>query len=66
MHACTAAGQFQGQFKGAMERYMCGSWVRFGKTHVALPRHTANSEHTIGAMDELSGKVQSASTHKLR
>ena len=36
------------------------------KTHVALPRHTANSEHTIGAMEEASGKVQNASTHALR
>ena len=29
----TASGQFQGQFKGAMERYMHmrGSWVRFGE-----------------------------------
>jgi hypothetical protein len=25
------------------------------KTHVALPRYTANSEHTIRAMDESSG-----------
>ena len=32
------------------------AWVRFGdKTHGALPRYTANSEHTIGAMDESSG-----------
>ena len=64
----TAVGQFKGQFKGAMERYMHmrGSWVRFGKTHVALPRHTANSEHTSGAMEETSGKVQNASTHTLR
>ena len=35
------------------------------KTHVALPRYTANSEHTIGAMEEMSGKVQNASTHPL-
>ena len=29
------------------------------KTHVdALPRHTASSEHTIGALEEISGKVQ--------
>jgi len=32
------------------------------KTHGALPRCTANSEHTIGAMDEMSQKVQKAST----
>jgi hypothetical protein len=36
------------------------------KTHVALPRYTANSEHTIGAMDESSGKVQDTSTHNKR
>ena len=48
-----------------MERYMhmCGSWVRFGKTHVALPRHTANSEHTSGAMDESSGKGSKMQAH---
>ena len=33
------------------------------KTHEALPRYTANSEHTIGAMDESSGKVQDAIAH---
>ena len=33
------------------------------KTHVALPQYTTNSEHTIGALDESSGKVQDASTH---
>jgi hypothetical protein len=36
------------------------------KTHGELPRHTASSEHTIGAMEEMSGKVQNASTHPLR
>eukprot|EP00964_Phaeocystis_antarctica_P046675 scaffold26994_cov83-Phaeocystis_antarctica.AAC.3 len=36
------------------------------KTHGALPRYTANSEHTIGAMEEMSGKVQNANTHNLR
>ena len=36
------------------------------KTHVTLPRYTANSEHTIGAMEETSGKVQNASTNILR
>ena len=35
------------------------------KTHVALPRHTTNSEQTIGAMEEMSGKVQNASTYRL-
>ena len=53
-------------FSGAMERYMHmrGSWVRFGKTHVALPRHTANSEHTSsGAMDESSGKGSKVQAH---
>ena len=30
------------------------------KTHIALPQHTANSEHTGGAMDASSGKVQDA------
>ena len=33
------------------------------KTHEALPRHTANSEHTIGAMEEMSGQGQKVSTH---
>ena len=28
------------------------------KTHGALPRHTANGEHTIGAMAESSGKFK--------
>ena len=42
----TAVGQFKGQFKGGMELH---AWVRFGaKTHVALPRYTANSERTSG------------------
>ena len=36
------------------------------KTHGALPRHTTNSEHTSGAMEEMSEKVQNASTHALR
>ena len=33
------------------------------KTHVALPRHTANSEHTIGAMDASSGKGSKMQAH---
>ena len=33
------------------------------KTHEALPRYTANSEHTIGAMDNSSRKVQNVSAH---
>jgi hypothetical protein len=36
------------------------------KNHVALPRYTTNSEHTIGAIDESSEKVQNASTHHQR
>jgi len=36
------------------------------KTHVALPQYTTNSEHTFGAMEEMSQKVQNASTHILR
>ena len=36
------------------------------KTHEALPRHTTNSEQTIGAMEEMSQKVQNANTHILR
>ena len=36
------------------------------KTHVALPRHTTNSEHTSGAMEDMSGKVQNANTHILQ
>ena len=60
----TAVSQFKGKFNGAMERYMHmrGSWVRFGKTHSALPRHTANSEHTIGAMEDMSRQAKKAST----
>ena len=43
------------------------AWVRFGaRTHSVLPQHTANSEHTSGAMEDMSGKVQNANTHSLR
>ena len=27
------------------------------KTHAALPRYTANSKHTMGAMEESSGRI---------
>ena len=32
------------------------------ETHVALQRHTANSEHTIGAMEDMSRQAKKAST----
>jgi len=54
------------QFNGAMESYMgCVGSIR-RKTHDALPRSTANSEHTIGAMDAMQQKVQKmrAPTHE--
>eukprot|EP00964_Phaeocystis_antarctica_P066069 scaffold39905_cov80-Phaeocystis_antarctica.AAC.3 len=41
---------------------ICMGSIR-GKTHGALPRHTANSEHTIGAMDDSSRNVQKANAH---
>ena len=37
-------------------RWSMGVGSIWRKTHGALPRHTASSEHTIGAMDESSGK----------
>ena len=54
----TAAGQFKGQFKGAMERYTC---VRFAGKLTDCHTHThihGNSQHTSGAMDECSRNVQ--------
>ena len=50
--------QFKGQWnvtQGSIRR----------KTHVALPRHTTNSEHTIGALDESSRNVQNVSAHSV-
>jgi len=42
------------------------AWVRFcARTHSVLPQHTANSEHTSGAMEEMSGQGQKASTPRL-
>jgi hypothetical protein len=52
-HSVNSVGQWNVTCVGSIQR----------KTHVALPRYTANSEHIIGAMDESSGKVQDASTH---
>ena len=49
---------------GAMERY---TWVRFaGKLTPCHTHSHGNGQHTSGAMDELSGKVQNASTHPLQ
>ena len=53
-HSVNSAGRWNVTCVGSIWR----------KTHVGLPRHTANSEHTSGAMDESSGKVQDASTQK--
>jgi hypothetical protein len=54
----------KGSVQGAMKRYMrgCVGSIQH-KTHVALPRYTANSEHTMGALDDTSRQVQKASTH---
>ena len=48
---------------GRWKRY---AWVQLGaKTHPALPQHTANSELTTGAMEEMTGQGQKSSTHEL-
>ena len=49
---------------GAMERY---TWVRFaGKLTPCHTHSHGNGQHTSGAMEEMSGNVQNASTHILR
>ena len=49
---------------GAMERYMRGFDLAHNSRCPATTHH--NSEHTSGAMEEMSERVQNASTHALR
>ena len=52
----TAAGQFQGEFKGAMERY---TWVRFAAKLTPCHRtHIAKVSIPVGRWMKVQGKVQ--------
>ena len=50
--AVSSTGQWNVTCVGSIRR----------KTHVALPRYTANSEHTIGAMEDMSRQGNTANT----
>ena len=71
MSTRTAAGQFKGQFKGAMEEMSRGFKMQtltscdatFMSTRTAAGQFKGQSK---GAMEEMSGKVQNANTHILR
>ena len=62
MSTRTAAGQFKGQFKGAMDN--SSRKVQNANAHsIDLRTHTSTHFQFSGAMDESSRRVQDASTH---
>ena len=59
MSTRTAAGQFKGQFKGAMDE--SSGNVQSANSYSILRTREAALRQFSGAMEELSGKVQKAS-----